>query len=239
MSEVKKKNFINSLLHFENTIKLSPNSIWAVNASREAARVSLYEIKNYKKAIFFNRQLVLYSNDPEERIKAQKEIAYINVDNLQNYQQSIVEFNKLLQMTEKDSDIATYKLSIARAFYYLNNFNQAQSEINEASRLKIPDEIMFDLLILNGNILVAQKTFPKAIIIYNDILKRFPLLSQKENVKLTLAVCYEENLQFKESIEILEKLKDIYNPPEYIELRIKKLKERLKNLPGAKGLYRK
>ncbi len=142
-------------------------------------------------------------------------------------------------MTEKDSDIATYKLTIARAFFYLNNFNQAQSEINEASRLKIPDEIMFDLLILNGNILVAQKKFPKAIIVYNDILKKFPMLSQKENVKLTLAVCYEENLQFKESIEILEKLKDIYKPPEYIELRIKKLKERLKNLPGAKGLYRK
>jgi len=239
MSELEAKNFRISLLHFENCIKYSPTSLWAINSSREAARVSQYEIKNYNKAIFFHKHLVLYSADPEERIKSQKEIAYINFDNLQNYQQAVIEFYKLLQMTEKESDIAIFKLSIARAHYYLNNFEQAQSEINEVSRLKIPDDTLFDLLILNGNILVAQKQFAKAIVVYNDILKKFPDLSKKENVSLTLAVCYEENNQFKESIEILERLKDIYKPADYIELRIKRLKERLKNQPGAKGLNRK
>lgn len=239
VKEIEAKNYRISLLHFENAIKYSPTSEWSINGAREAARISQYEIKNYNKAIFFHKHLVLYSKDSEERIKSQKEIAYLNFDNLQNYQQSIVEFYKLLQMTEKESEMATYKLSIARAHYYLNNFEQAQSEINEVSRLKIPESLQFDMMILNGNILVAQKDYIKAIFVYNEILKKFPDLSKKENVSLTLAVCYEENNQFKESIQILETLKDTYKPAEYIELRIKRLKERLKNQPGAKGLHRK
>lgn len=239
IGEVEEKNYRTALLHFENSIKYSPTSTWSIKAAREAARISQYEIKNYEKAIFFHKHLVLYSKDSDERINSQKEIAYINFDSLQNYQQSVVEFYKLLQMAEKESEIGTYKVSIARAYYYLNNFEQALSEINEAFRLKIPDETRFDLMILNGNILVAQKQFAKAIVIYNELLKKFPEQSKKENVNLTLAVCFEENNQFKESIEILEKLKDTYKPAEYIELRIKKLRERLKNQPGAKGLHRK
>lgn len=239
IKEVEAKNYRTSLLHFENCIKYSPTSTWAISAAREAARISQYEIKNYAKAIFFHKHLVLYSHDSEERIKSQKEIAYLNFDSLQNYQVAVVEFYKLLQMTEKDSEIATYKLSIARAHYYLNNFEQAQSELNEVSRLKIPDNLQFDMMILSGNILVAQKNYAKAIFIYTELMKKFPEMSKKENVPLTLGVCFEENNQFKESIEILEKIKDTYKPAEYIELRIKRLKERLKNQPGAKGLHRK
>lgn len=239
LREVNQKNYRISLRHFENAIKYAPTSVWGIKSAREASRISQYEIKNYEKAIYFHRHLVLYSDNSEERIKSQKDIAYIYFDNLQNYQQAIIEFYKLLQMTKVDAEIAMYKLSIARANYYINNFDQAQNEINEISRLKIPEEIQFDVLILHGNVLVAQKQFQKAIFIYKEVLKRYPEQSAKENVNLTLAVCFEENNQFKESIDILEKLKLTYKPVEYIELRIKRLKERLKNQPGAKGLHRK
>jgi tetratricopeptide (TPR) repeat protein len=238
-SRAESKDYRSALIHYENSIKFAPTSDWAIRASREASRISQYELKDFQKALVFHRHLVLYSLDSSERTKSQREIAYINFDNLQNYSKAIIEFYKLLQMTEKESDIATYKLSIARANYYLSNFPQSLSEINEIFRLKIPESIAFDVLILNGNILVAQKQYAKAVGVFSDLLKRFPEKSEKENVPLTLAVCYEENAQFREAVDILEKLKDTYKPAEYIELRIKRLKERIKNQPGAKGLHRK
>ncbi len=228
-----------ALFHFDNSIKVEPESAWALKSSREAARVSHYLEKDFNTAIRFYRHIVLYSDNSEERIKSQKEIAYLFFDSLQNYPQAIIEFYKLLQMSDKDFEIATYKLAVARANYYLNQFDQSTSEINEIVRLKITDDIQFDTLLLQGNIFVAQKLFTKAIVIFTDLMKKFPEKSEKENVPLTLTVCYEENFQYKEAIQILETLKTKYNPPEYIELRIKRINERIKNQPGAKGLHRK
>jgi tetratricopeptide (TPR) repeat protein len=238
-NNVSAKEFKAAIIHFDNSIKVAPESPWALKAAREAARVSHYLEKDFNTAIRFYRHMVLYSDSSEERIKSQKEIAYLFFDSLQNYPQAIIEFYKLLQMSDKDFEIATYKLAVARANYYLNQFNQALSEIGEIVRLKITDEIQFDTLLLQGNIFVAQKAFTKAIVVFNDLLKKFPDKSEKENVPLTLTVCYEENFQYKEAIQILEALRNKYSPPEYIELRIKRINERIKNQPGAKGLHRK
>lgn len=233
------KDFKSAIVHFDNAIKVAPESAWALKAAREAARISHYLEKDFNTAIRFYRHVVLYSENSEERIKSQREIAYLFFDSLQNYQQSIIEFYKLLQMSDKDYEMATYKLAVARASYYLNKFDEALSEINEIIRLKIMDNILFDTLLLQGNIFVAQKSYKKAILVFNDLIKKFPEKSDKENVQLTLTVCYEENFQYKEAIQILNTLKETHKPSEYIELRIKRINERIKNQPGAKGLHRK
>ncbi len=238
-SGVSSKEYKAAIVHFDNAIKVAPESIWALKSAREAARVAHYLEKDFNTAIRFYRHMVLYSDSSEERNKSQKEIAYLYFDSLQNYPQSIIEFYKLLQMSDKDYEIATYKLAISRANYYLNQFNQALSEIGEIIRLKISDELQFDTQLLQGNIYVAQKSFVKAIVVFTELLKKFPEKSDKENVALTLTVCYEENFQYKEAIQILETLRNKYSPKEYIELRIKRINERIKNQPGAKGLHRK
>ncbi len=82
------------------------------------------------------------------------------------------------------------------------------------------------------------KILRRAADIFKTLIQKFPEKSIQENVALMLAVCYEENMDFKSAIAILEEHRNKYSPPEYIELRIKRLQERLKNAPGAKG-YRK
>ncbi len=232
---IDKKHYRIAVNFLDHAIKRSPQTALGIKAAREAARISLYETKDYKKAIEFYQHLVLYSKDPQERIQAQKEVATIYFDNLQSYKEAIIEFSKLLQMPHLDFEQAKYKLSIARAHYYLNNFFQAESEINEILRLKIDDQLRFNTLFLQGNILVAQKNFLRAAEIYKNIIKNYPETAKKENVMITLAVCYEENKDYVSAINILEQARPDYKPVEYIDLRIKRLQERQKNQPGAKG----
>lgn len=236
--EISNKHYRIALSLLDHSIKRSPNTALGIKAAREAARLSLYEIKDYKKAIEYNRLLVLYSKNPEERVMAQKEIAMIYFDHLQNYQDAIIEFSKLLQMPHLDFDLAKYKLSIARAHYYLNNFFQAESEINEILRLKIDEQMKFNTLVLQGNILIAQKSYFRAAEVFRQIMKDDPERSKKENISITLAVCYEESQDYAAAIKTLETLKGSYTPEEYIDIRIKRLRERQKNQPGARG-YRK
>ncbi len=232
---IEKKHYRIAVNFLDHAIKRSPQTALGIKAAREAARISLYETKDYKKAIEYYRHLVLYAKDSSERIQAQKDVATIYFDHLQSYKESIIEFSKLLQMSHLDFDQAKYKLSIARAHYYLNNFFQAESEINEILRLKIDDQMRFNTLILQGNILVAQKNFIRAAEIFRNIIRDYPDMAKKENVSLTLAVCYEENQDYAAAIKMLEELRGHYSPVEYIDLRIKRLKERQKNQPGAKG----
>ncbi|MEK2689431.1 tetratricopeptide repeat protein [Bdellovibrio sp. GT3] len=232
---VSQGNYKVALEYFDRVILRNSNSEYPMEAAREAARVSFFEMKDYERTIKYHRFIVLNSKDEKERVQSQKQIADIYFNNLQNYQASVVEFSKLQQMPHTDLEAAQYQMSIARANYYMNNFFQAESEIDSLLRLKSDDNIRFQALMLKGNILVAKKEFIKAIDIFKGMIDKYPQRSVQENVGLVLAVCYEENDNFKEAIKVLEDYRGKYSPPEYIELRIKRLQERMKNAPGAKG----
>jgi lipopolysaccharide biosynthesis regulator YciM len=224
------------LSSYDRVIKRAPDSEYALKAARDGARISTLEVKEYKRAADYYQFLVLHSKDPKERTASQKTLASIYFDQLQNYDRAIIEFNKLINDSEPDSEVAQFKLDIARANYYQNNFFQAQSEIDEVLKLHVGDNEKFAALVLKSNIQIAQKEFPKAIEILKKVVANYPQKALQENVPQTLAVCYEESGNFAEAIKSLELARDKHPNPEYIDLRIKRLQARQKNQPGAKGL---
>ncbi|KHD87254.1 MAG: hypothetical protein OM95_15410 [Bdellovibrio sp. ArHS] len=233
--EIAQEHYRIGLSYLDRVIKRNAPTKYPLEAAREAARISFFEIKDFNKAIDYHHFIVLHSTDEKERLESQKQIAAIYFNNLQNYQQAIIEYSKLQQMPHTDLEAAQYKMNIARAQYYQNNFFQAESEIDSLLKLKGDENTRFSALMLKGNILVARKDFIKAAEIFKELILKYPEKAIQENVALTLAVCYEENLDFKSAIAVLEAHKEKYNPPEYIELRIKRMQERMKNAPGAKG----
>jgi tetratricopeptide (TPR) repeat protein len=224
-----------ALDHLDRVIKRNSTSKLPLEAARDAARISYFEIKDFQKAVEYHHYIVLHSGDDKERVESQKQIAAIYFNNLQNYPRAIIEYSKLQQMPHTDLEAAQYKMNVARAQYYQNNFFQAESEIDSLLKLKSDDTTRFNALMLKGNILVARKDFKDAAEIFKGLIRDFPEKSIQENVALTLAVCYEENFDFKSALEVLESHRGKYQPAEYIELRIKRLQERMKNAPGAKG----
>ncbi len=224
-----------AMSHLDRVVKRNPSSKYSMEAAREAARISFFEIKDFNKAVHYYHFIVLNSSNEQERLEAQKQIASIYFNNLQNYQQSILEYSKLLQMPHTDQEATQYKINIARSYYYLNSFFQAESEIDALLKLKADDNIRFSALMLKGNILVARKDFVSAVDVFKGLIEKYPEKANQENVALTLAVCYEESFDFKSAVAVLEQQRATYKPQEYIELRIKRLQERMKNAPGAKG----
>lgn len=225
-----------ALSGFDRVLKRAPESDYALKAAREGARIAVLELKDYKRAVTYHKFLVLHANDPHERVSSQKQLASIYFDQLQNYDQAILELNKLVTESETDVEIARYKLDIARANYYQNNFFQSQSELDDLLKRNVDDNERFAALVLKSNIYMAQKKYTDAIEIFKKLIPAYPEKSLLENIYQTIAVCYEESGNFTEAIKMLEIAKDKNSQPEYTELRIKRLKERQKNQPGARGL---
>lgn len=234
-NQADKQNFRIALSLYDQVVKRSPDSKFAIQASREAAKIALYDVKDYQRAVQFYRFLVLKSDDPSERVLAQKALASTLFENLQDYGQAISEYNKLLSMSHTELEGAQYKLAIARSMFYLGDFFQANSEISEGLRFVIDDSTKFSALLLRGNIFVAQKDFFAASKIFSDLIQKYPEKSKAENVYLSLAICLEESGDYAKAIDTLQPMLKYYQPKEYVELRIKRLQDRKKNQPGAKG----
>lgn len=227
-----------ALVAFDRIIKRAPESHSGVVAAREGARIAVFDLKDYKKAAGYYQHIILASQDAIEREQAQKQIAVIYFEHMQDYPKAIAEYNRLQAMNPPFAERVKNQIIIARANYYISNFEQAESEVNDLLKQRLEANAKFETMILKGNILIARKLFAEAADIYKTLLREFPERSKQENVALQLAVCYEESEDFKQAIATLETLRGNYSPPEYIELRIKRLQERQRNQPGAKG-YRK
>lgn len=234
-AEASRGHYRIAVSHFAKVIKRNQSHDLVVESLRESARIYEYEIKDPKKAIEANRLLIDQSTDVREREIAQHKIATLTFDSLQDYQKAIIEFSRVLIFLQDPVERQQVRLNLARSHFYLNNFFQAHSEIDELLKESLGDQLRFSAMQLKGNIFLAEKKFKEAIGVFTELLEEHPERALKENIALTLAVSHEENNDYKSAIKVLESLLDKYTPREYIELRIKRLLERQKNAPGARG----
>jgi len=222
----------------ERIRKRDPEGPRALQAARLGARVAQIDAKDYNSAVEFYRHLVLKSAEPEERKTAQKNIAHIYFESLQDFNQAVFEYEKLLKLELPHHESFRYRLNLAKSHFQLNNLDQANSEIEVLLSKKLePDEI-FDAKMLKANVKVAAKDLAGAAESWDQILKEFPDRSKREKVALNLVVCYEELKDFGKAIETLENMKADDPNPDFIDIRIERLKERKINQPGAQGWKR-
>ncbi len=222
----------------EQIVDHQPGSDRAIEAARQGARVAHLEAKNYPVAIEFYRHLVLHAKDENERRSAQRFIAQIEFENLKDYDKAVVEYEKLLKLDNSPQETFRYRLNLAKSHFNLTNIDQALAELEQILAGKPGKDELFEIKMLKANVLVSSAKLNDAAAVWTEILSEFPERSKKENVGLNLVVCYEELKEFDKAIALLEQLKVGYPNPDFIELRITRLKERQANLPGAQGLKR-
>ncbi len=233
--EEKSQHYRIAVTYYQQVIQRKRNLDLAIQSARAAAKITQLELKDYRRAIYFYQQILILSHNQDELKNAQKQIALIYFDNLQDHINSVKELNKLLNQDDGSEEFNEFRLRLARANYHAGLYQQTLSEIEQVLKRSKETETIFNAQILISNIYVSQKKFEKAIQIYKDLLETMPEKSIQENVVVNLAVCYEEMLKFNDAIEVLKKYKILHKQPDYIELRIKRIIERQKNAPGAKG----
>ncbi len=237
-SNEKTGDFKSALEHYSRIIKRDPDSDMAVISARNAARIALLEIKNFNKAIAFYKYLVVYSEDSKERFNSQKKIADIYFEKIGNYPQAIIEYGRLLKLPHTKEDNYFFRTRIAKSHFQVNNFYQSLVEVNTLLEENPDKDKVFDLKLFKANIFLTTKKVDNAIKVFKELMTSNPKKAQSENVGINLSVAHEEKKDFKKAIEILESIKESYPTQEFIELKIKRLKERAENQPGAKGLKR-
>ncbi len=235
---IDQRNYATALPLLQMLVDHHPEGGRGVEAARTGARAAHLDTKNYPLAVKFYRYLVMKSDSPEERKGAQRAIAHIYYENLQDLDQSVIEFEKLLKLENTPDEAFRYRLYLAKSQLGLNNVEQALTELNVLLENKPPADGVFEIKMLKANVLVANKQLNEATGLWESVLKDFPERSTKDNVAMNLVVVYEELKEFGKAITVLESMRETYPNPKFLDQRIERLKERQYNLPGAQGLKR-
>lgn len=235
---ISQQDFASALPLLQQIVDHQPQTERGINAARQGARVAHLEAKNYPSALVFYKHLILQSPDPMERKTAQRAIAQIYFENLQDFDQAVFEYEKLLKQDNTADEAFKYRLNLAKSHLQLNNSEQALNELNILLEKSPDNEQVFDIKMIKANVQVSNRQLADAAATWENILKEFPERAAKEKVALNLAVCYEEMKNFDRAIGVLEGLRETYPEPEFLDKRIERLRERASNQPGAQGWKR-
>lgn len=235
---MKQKEYRTAIYYYNRVIKRSPKADSAIEAARMGYRVALFSLEDFQAAVSFLSHIVMHSPSEEERKDAQRNLATIYFEKINDYKKSVIEFNRLLTLKLSDSEAIDYRFDLARSHFYLKEFYQSEVEIDQILKKDLPEKKRFQTLLFLANIYLTNKQTDKAINHLVELKTKYPALAHKENIDLSLSVAYEEMSDFQKAIEILQDMRNSYSKPEFIDLKIRRLKERQRNLPGARG-YRK
>ena len=225
-----------ALNHFKKVVEKNVKTPLAIKAAQECARITHYQLKRFREASDYYKHVILYAPEARDRIEAQKKLADLHFSQTQDYNQAIAEYSRLLDLPHTPDEDLVYRLAIARSYFYLNNFFQAQVEIETIANRGQNKDLLFEAFLLKSNILLTTKKLDDAIITLKQMISSYPERAKAENIGLILAVTYEEQKNFPKAIETLEQIKDTYPRKAFIEQKIKTLRERQAHLPGARGL---
>lgn len=232
-SEIEKGHFRIALDLLEKSASISSDNNRKYQYLTEAARIARFEVQDYERAIRFYRSIILKSEDETQRIRAQEAMAEIYLEDLQNYAAALKELQILEPLLADPAKKEKVKLRIAQALYLTGNNQQALEEINVS--LKFSKAETLNLLKLKAQVLIAQKKYQEAIAVYEEIRQKDEKYFENENLFVATSVVYEENEEFAEALEYLDKYGDRIQDKAYLELRYKRLKERMINKPLFKG----
>ena len=150
---------------------------------------------------------------------------------LKNYEKAIRHYKELIKQGRgepaRQRDFSA-QYHISESFFRLKKFRQALLEIKKIPLNRLSDEEARRAMLLRARALAAQKNLKEALPLFQRLIARFPAKSGFFRQYLSMAFEGEGNLPA--AIQELEKIRP---PTPFIRKKIRRLRRRLENQPGA------
>ena len=234
MGKIEQRKFLDAVDLLEDSAKLEKsNRLWS-KTTFESARILRFEIQDYNKALQVYKELILKSEDATIRLQSQQASAEIYFENLQDYSSATKEYLLLESLIHEPDKLEQIRLKIAQSYRYTGNLKTALEYIDVF--MKEAKETKKAMLKLKAQIFLSQKKYDDALKCYGQIFAEDKEYFANENLYVAEDEALEEKQDYKGAMAYLTQNKDKIKDKTYLELRFKRLNEKLENKPFIRGV---
>jgi len=143
-----------------------------------------------------------------------------------DFEKALKYYTRLLERPLEPGEHFLFQYQIARSFLKLKKNSQALIEAEKCFFKGISKLEKRKAILLKLEVLISLKDFSLAEKLIKSALKDLP--EDQDFLRESLAIIYESENRLSLAVE---ELKQIQNPSSFIEIKIKRLEQRLKNQP--------
>jgi tetratricopeptide (TPR) repeat protein len=215
------KDYEKAVEEFLKLARLAPADTIGLAALRKAGDTYYLYLKKYEHALRAYYLYVERSENPVEAFKVQEQIAEIFFLHLEDWQNAIVEYDKLIMNKGFGQVIDRFQFRVAQSYQNLGQFEQSVIEF---------DEFLTDY---PNSELLARAWFESAVSChqqkkYDDALKRYKKVLEIANgqsiateAQFGIANVYEDKEDLNTAINMYRELMDLYPNRAVIEMKLK------------------
>ena len=221
-------------------ISLSNDNEVIKRAYLEMADLKLEILKSPESKINMYKKLSNLSDNLIEKNEYKYLVSRIYLENLSDFDRAISEAKKInLENSHVDEYVKVKKI-LVNAYKNKKNYFQALIELESIFKKgKISDKDFFDLKLIKAGVFSLEKKHDEAILVYNQLMKKYPSKAISEKIYLNVLTNYEAIGAYDRAIKLLENYKNKHKENnQFIVSKLKRLNDLRKNMPGAKGLRR-
>ena len=225
--EWKEKRYNNSAEKYEAIISKFPEGKYRDLSLLRLGEIYRLNLGNEEKALVYFYRLVKKGKDKYKLI-AQENIANIYENDLRDYDQAIIEYQKQIHLSPGPEVADESQFKIAICYFKKGDYFQAITEFEILERdypsSKLIEEGTFQKL----NCYYILGVCEKAIQGYKQFLSDYPSSKYSAEAKYCIGNCLEEKEELKEALKVYKSIKEQNFNQKVLNKKISGLEERLK-----------
>lgn len=180
-----------------------------------------------REAIGTFRDLIRRAPASPYSVKAQRLLGEIYEKRLGDYQQAIVEYQRLIQMARGGMEADEGQLAVARGYFRLGDIDQARVEY-EVHLERFPESPNSDRALAGiANCYYVRRAYGSAIRYYRRVMAQTADSNMRSEAGFGIAISLEEAGELRQALEAFEKIVSRHPNPELVERRIGRLRRKL------------
>jgi len=221
---------------FLKVIKNDPGSKLGHKALFRVAMTQTIFLKRHADAIEnFIRFIEIEPNHPSAW-SARLQIGEILYSKLRKHREAIIQYRKILRLNPEISQAAELQFRIAKSHFFLMDFQKAidlyRVVMRDYKKSRWAEQAAFEIGIsyFTGGGEETGKTdwFNHSVKAYNKFIKKYPDSKLIPQARFGIAACLEEQELLSKAYERFAELKGVYPSPNVIEIRLARIRERMK-----------
>lgn len=225
-NEWNQRRYNNAVEKYQQEVEKFPNGKFTDEALFRLGEISRLNLAQEKEALVYFYTLVK-KESPKYKIAAQENISNIYQHDLRDYDQAIIEYQKLIHMDPDPRNAAKNQYGLSLCYFKKGDYSQAITELDILLKEYPGSELVEKAIFQKYNCYFILGVCDKAIEGYNHFLKKFPQSQFASEAKYSVGNCLEEKEDLVGALALYKSISGESFNKNLVKIKIEGIEDRL------------